>query len=220
MDHALFHLINEQWTSPALDLFMAALSDLQVWLPLIIVLVLALLIFGGFRGRAFIICLSLTLIFSEAAVVQTIKKAVGRPRPKQAGRVRLVQLQPTTPKFLSLFQPPRPHYSEGWDRKPPGQGNSFPSAHVANNFVVGTFCVLFFGRWGGLYFLIAALVSYSRIYLGAHWPSDVAGTVVLAVAEALLLATFWNWFWRKLAPRWCPEVFAQHPHLFGKAERK
>ncbi len=40
MDHALFHLINREWTSPALDLFMAAMSDVNVWLPLLVALVL------------------------------------------------------------------------------------------------------------------------------------------------------------------------------------
>ena len=36
MDRTVFHLINEQWTSPALDLFMAALSNSEIWKPLFI----------------------------------------------------------------------------------------------------------------------------------------------------------------------------------------
>ena len=52
MDQTLFHLINEQWTHPALDLFMAAISNVDIWKPFIILLVLYALIFGGFKGRA------------------------------------------------------------------------------------------------------------------------------------------------------------------------
>ena len=49
MDQTLFHLINEQWTNPALDLFMAAISNPDIWKPLIVILVLYALIFGGFK---------------------------------------------------------------------------------------------------------------------------------------------------------------------------
>jgi hypothetical protein len=51
MDQALFHLINERWTSPMLDLFMAALSNSEIWKPLLIVIGLSALFFGGFKGR-------------------------------------------------------------------------------------------------------------------------------------------------------------------------
>ena len=54
MDQAIFHLINEQWTSPALDLFMAAISHVGIWTPLIALLVLYAVIFGGFKGRALV----------------------------------------------------------------------------------------------------------------------------------------------------------------------
>ena len=61
MDQAIFHLINERWTHPALDLFMAAISDIEIWKPFLIVLGLCVLIFGGFKARAFIVCLGLAL---------------------------------------------------------------------------------------------------------------------------------------------------------------
>ncbi|MEY2518837.1 MAG: hypothetical protein QOF24_596, partial [Verrucomicrobiota bacterium] len=57
MDQVVFHLINERWTSPALDLFMAAMSNVEIWKPVLIALVLYALVFMGFKGRAFIFCL-------------------------------------------------------------------------------------------------------------------------------------------------------------------
>ncbi|MBA2431909.1 MAG: phosphatase PAP2 family protein [Chthoniobacterales bacterium] len=215
MDQALFHLINEQWTSPALDLFMGALSDMKIWQPLLVLLGLSMLVFRGFKGRAFVFCLVFTIGLSEALVVRSLKAAVGRPRPKQSQTVRLVQLQRATPKILTLLQQPRVHYSTTKDLREPGAGSSFPSGHVTNNVVVAVFCTLFFGRWGALYFVVAALIGYSRIYLGAHWPSDVVATAFMAAGLALLAAALLEWFWRRTAPRVAPELFARHPRLIG-----
>ncbi|MEP6810041.1 MAG: phosphatase PAP2 family protein [Chthoniobacterales bacterium] len=215
MDQSLFHLINQQWTSPALDLFMAALSDPQVWLPLFVALVLYALIWGGFKGRAFLLCLAITLLISEGVVVQGLKKAIGRQRPKQAETVRLVQLAPTRPKFLSLLQPPRVHSSAAWQRREEGHGNSFPSAHTVNNFVAATFLVLFFRPWGWLYSPVAAMISYSRIYLGAHWPSDVVISAFLAVGMAFLFVMLFEWIWQWAGRRWLPEIFSRHPRIIA-----
>jgi len=215
MDQAVFRLINERWTSPALDLFMAGISDLRIWQPLLIVAVLYALIFGGFKGRAFVVCAGVTILLSEAVVVKSLKRAVDRPRPKQAQTVRMVQLQPATPRFLTLFKAPTIRRSNERDRFT--SGASFPSGHVANNVTVAICCVLFFRRWGWLYFLVAAAVGYSRIYLGAHWPSDVVATAFMAAGETLLVIALAELAWRRAAARWVPELFARHRSLIQLA---
>lgn len=217
MDQTLFHLINERWTSPALDLFMAALSDVKIWTPLFVVIGLYALIFCGFKGRAFVFCLALTVGLSEAVVVRTLKTAVGRPRPKQTQTVRLVQLQKASPKILTLFKEPRVHYSVEKDRRAAGSGSSFPSGHVTNNFIAATFCALFFRRWGWLYFVVATLIGYSRVYLGAHWPSDIVATAFMGIGEAWLMASLLEWIWRRAGKRWAPELQARYPRLIWNA---
>ncbi|MFN2508338.1 MAG: phosphatase PAP2 family protein, partial [Chthoniobacterales bacterium] len=89
----------------------------------------------------------------------------------------------------------------------------FPSGHVTDNVVIATCCALFFRRWGSLYFLVAAAVGYSRIYLGAHWPSDVIGTIFLATGETLLVVALLELIWRWAASRWAPALYARHPRL-------
>jgi undecaprenyl-diphosphatase len=210
MDQALFHLINQQWTTPALDLVMAAVSNADIWKPFIAVVVLLALFLGGFRARACILCLLIALLISEQ-VTTVLKSAFRRPRPKQVQSVRLVQLQRARPEFLTVFKRPTIRYSEEADRD--RSGPSFPSGHTTNNTVAATSLTVFYRRRGALYWIIAVVIGYSRIYLGAHWPSDVIATFFLAIGETLLIFAVLEISWRWAARRWLPEIFTRHPTL-------
>jgi undecaprenyl-diphosphatase len=218
MDQAILHLINQRWTNPVLDLFMAGISNVEIWKPVLLLVGLSAVVWGGFHGRAFVICLLLSLLIAEN-VTNVLKTFVDRRRPKQVQAVRMVELQRTHPEFLTLFKKPTIRLADQTDRN--RSGPSFPSGHATNNTVIAVCCTLFFRRYGWLYWIVAGLVGYSRIYLGAHWPSDIVATVFLATGETFLwlagLEALWHW----LGPKWLPRLYQPNPSLIfrGPSDR-
>ena len=213
MDQSLFHLINQQWTNPALDLLMAGLSDSQIWHPLLIAAGIGALLLGGFTARAFVICLVISLAIA-GLVTGGLKSAVARHRPKHVQSVRMVQLQKARPKFLTLFKKPIIRFSDLSDRT--RSGPSFPSGHTVNNTIAATYFTLFYRRRGWLYWFVAMAIGYSRIYLGAHWPSDIVATLFLGIGEALLLLSVFELLWRTAGRKFMPDLFTRHPSLMRK----
>jgi len=65
--------------------------------------------------------------------------------------------------------------------------SSFPSDHGTVLFAVafGLMAARASAVWSGLALLVALGVAWARVYLGIHWPFDMAGSFVVAVVAAL-----------------------------------
>jgi len=152
LDSRLFDLINRVWTHPVLDAVMVAITDFNAWrVPLILVL-LAILAKGRRETR-------IALLFAILAVACSDQLTSGVLKP--------------------LFHRVRPFHVVAGVRKLIGaHDTSFPSSHAANSFAAGTFLALRFRRFRPV-LVIPALVAYSRVYVGVHWPSDVAAGAVV-----------------------------------------
>ncbi len=72
--------------------------------------------------------------------------------------------------------------------------SSFPSDHDTVMFAT-SFSLLFFGKYrreGGLFFILALLVGFSRVFCGIHFPFDILGSFVIALIVSGLLFLFRN----------------------------
>lgn len=195
---------------------MATLSCFAAWVPLLVILGVLAWVRGGFRARATMVVLLIVVAVMDMGFSAALKRIVGRARPREAKEgVRVVDLQPGTIRTLSVFKPAVVFPSPAPPDHP--TGHSFPSSHTVNNFSAATVLTLFYRKRGWLYFIPAALVGYSRIYVGAHWPSDVIGSIFIAILASLALVALLAWAWRKFGARLMPVTFAAHPQLLEEA---
>ncbi len=194
-DLSLLHQINTAWSHPVLDWLMPALSAIEAWLPFIIGAALLTAWRGGKKARVMLLCLGIAIGLGDGVISNTMKKTIGRVRPRDAMEGVIVRdLGNATPAFMRLFEKPvvKPCEPNGGPR-----GKSFPSSHTINLFATATVIALFYRRIGfGMYFL-AAGIAYSRIYCGAHWPSDIPPSMALGVLIGLGVV----WATRRIRPR-------------------
>ena len=154
--------------TPALRSFMRYVSLFGDW-PLHTALGLLLLAIAWMRDskKWTRIFLAMLIAMSLAGVTgNVIKRTIPRPRPSVHTDMRW-----GSPRFSSKY-------------------HSFPSGHVDAS--TAFFCSLFLAnrRIGLACFPIPILIGLSRMYLGAHYLSDVVCAAVLGIFCALIVAHF------------------------------
>ena len=147
---------------PVFDDIMWLISDTRTWIPFFVIL-LAVIIYQE-RPYQFII----TIVFAAITIVicdqlsTFIKDWVARPRPThEPGIAHLVHT-------VNNYR---------------GGAYGFVSSHAANSFGLAAFlaCCFRSNKIGAFLFACAIIVSYSRIYLGVHYPFDIIFGAILGL---------------------------------------
>jgi len=78
-------------------------------------------------------------------------------------------------------------------------GYSFPSGHTTDAFSLATSLTLNFKQWYVIVpaYLWGGSVGYSRLYLGAHYPSDVFGGAIVGSTSAFITYKLSKWLNKK-----------------------
>lgn len=119
------------------------------------------------RGKRVAVCVFLALALAYVSVDLVLKPLVARPRPFAAlPGVRQLDVSFAGRMVDSPF--------------------SFPSGHCASSMAGAWLLGAFYRRFRLPLFAFAALVAYSRIYLGMHYPSDCIVGLAVGLLCALL----------------------------------
>jgi undecaprenyl-diphosphatase len=90
---------------------------------------------------------------------------------------------------------------------------SMPSAHAANWFAATMVALIYYRRSIRVMLPAAIVVSFSRVYNGVHYPSDVLAGAIIGAGHAA--ATVWtlNALWGWAGPRWFANGWRKLPSL-------
>ena len=165
IDYSIFHFINQTISNHLFDIIFPFLRDAKNWIPLY--LFLGIYLVRKYKITAIKYALYIVIAFALADYIShgIIKPLVCRLRPCHSLTLhaRLVI----------------GHCGGKW---------SFPSSHASNHMAIALSIVLaqiFTKKWINFLWIFWALfIGFAQIYVGVHYPSDIAAGFILGIMIA------------------------------------
>ena len=157
--------------SPNFDIIFGYITSKTFWIPMYVVLLFFTVL--KFKWKTFYVGLFIGLLF-------------------------LIADQSSVKLFKEMFERLRPSHEpslEGLVHVVTGKGGQygFVSSHAANSFALAIFSGFLLKKHYKYLLIImlfwASLVSYSRVYVGVHYPGDILGGAILGCIVGFLV--FW-----------------------------
>jgi undecaprenyl-diphosphatase len=181
LDQSLFIFINSTLSHPFLDWFLPAITDLHKNKLFPMVFIPLLLIFWVYKKRWAALPAIVGTVICIASIdnmtYRVLKPLFERERPPAVEKVIVLR----TDRYA---------------------GYSFPSNHAANNFGMATFVSYCYPALSIPLYVIASLVSFSRVYVGVHYPLDIVGGALFGVIFGLFFFKIWVIIWKRAEARW------------------
>ena len=166
-DKKIFTFFNSSIANPVFDIFFPIITNQDIWIIPILLGIIILSIKGGTKGRIASIVLIIGVILADYSSAQIIKPYFQRLRPSHD---ILDQIRLLVPK---------------------GGRYGFVSSHAANMYVSATILGYFYSKQKRLFFTIASLVAFSRVYVGVHYPADIVFGGLLGYGLGWITITSW-----------------------------
>ncbi len=184
IDKSIFLFLNGIH-SPMFDVVMWYISTVVLWIPVFLFFFFYAFKKGGWPLLIIIILgLAVCVLLADRISVEAFKNVFQRYRPTHNLELK---------GLVHTFSKPN---GEAYL----GGMYGFVSSHAANFFAITTFLVVVFSKyskkWYGL-FLWAAIIGYSRIYLGVHYPGDVFVGAILGTVIGLFVFYISKPFFKK-----------------------
>lgn len=185
LDIKLFLFLNSLH-SPFFDPIMVFISSKFGWIPLYAFIIF--LLFKKYKWQTFMIFAFVVLLIfiSDQSSVKLFKEVFKRLRP--CHNESLANLVHTVNNKC-------------------GGMYSFVSSHATNTFALAMFTSLLLNYriYSIGIFVWAAVVSYSRVYLGVHFTADIIGGAILGMLCGYLV----YWLYIKFGRKWCKNSCAR-----------
>ncbi len=167
IDKSFLFFINQGLSHPILDSLMPFITDQNNWVIPFLIVSFILIFKMGKRGKITFALLLIGAILTDYSAAQFLKPFFGRIRPSH-----------TLISDINLL------VNKGgvW---------SFPSNHAANSFMLATIIGYFFNPYKPLLYTWAGLISFSRIYVGVHYPGDVVMGAFFGYSIGWLILSIW-----------------------------